>query len=654
VSGIVGIVMKDGGGRDALTRAISAMKRAIAHRGDVVMPAFVDEEAGVALATRGRDAFSRVAPEAQAAHDDVVVVGDLRLDERSALARAVSCSLDETRALSDAALVARAFRRYGREVARHLEGDFAFAAWDRRARTLLLARDLAGARPLVVVERPRFFAFASEVRALLAFDEVPRAIDETRLADFLVDARLEASDRTRTFFAHIARHPAGHTRVVARGASTLFAHRALDDDVQETPRALSRAAVDDAIVRFAAVFGQAVDDRLAHARAGAMLSGGVDSSAIVARATTARARDGLPPLPTFSSTWAREARDDACPDRPFVDEMHRAFAGALAPHTLTPDDSAQRGEAIARFVDESDDPYDSYMGALPLPLFLAARDAGVRTLATGIDGDLVLSQARAGFRFAIREGRLAFALEAARAGASPDDGALSTLLSSGVVPFLLQDLVAPRVPAALRALRRRRAFDDAAARIVEEAPLAAPLVARTGLRARLAHTLARPWEQSRMRRSPNALHVERLRWPIVQAACERYDRAAARAGLVVTHPLFDARLLACLVSMPWPATFTHGLPKSLLRDPRVAALPPGVSRREQSPAPHAPFMVRAARDLVAARPRLFSVALDRHADMIDRGALRAAHERLTRGDPNAAPHVWSASFVLAFLERFRT
>ncbi|MEA2338528.1 MAG: hypothetical protein QOE82_2535, partial [Thermoanaerobaculia bacterium] len=138
---------------------------------------------------------------------DLVITADLRIDNRAEL------GFDE--AIGDAALVLAAYRRWGSECVRHLEGDFAFAIWDSRERALFCARDPFGVKPFVYSHLPgKLFAFASEVRALLALEEMPRQVDEKRIADYL---SIHFDDVARTFFRAIQRLPGGCTLTLRDG-----------------------------------------------------------------------------------------------------------------------------------------------------------------------------------------------------------------------------------------------------------------------------------------------------------------------------------------------------------------------------------------------------------------------------------------------------
>jgi asparagine synthase (glutamine-hydrolysing) len=115
-----------------------------------------------------------------------LVVSAARLDNRQELLDAfdiASCDAPQT---PDGQLVSLAFDRWGEEVAIHLQGDWAMAAWNRRDRRLFLARDAFGNSTLYFHQGNGFIAFASSLKALLALPGVTKEPDLLRLAQLLV------------------------------------------------------------------------------------------------------------------------------------------------------------------------------------------------------------------------------------------------------------------------------------------------------------------------------------------------------------------------------------------------------------------------------------------------------------------------------------
>ena len=86
---------------------------------------------------------------------------------------------------SDTEVIVHAYEQYGPDCVKELRGMFAFTLWDQRARTLMLARDRVGKKPLFYAEVDGQWVFASELQGLLAHPGLPRQVDWTAVDDYL-------------------------------------------------------------------------------------------------------------------------------------------------------------------------------------------------------------------------------------------------------------------------------------------------------------------------------------------------------------------------------------------------------------------------------------------------------------------------------------
>ena len=163
------------------------------------------------------DSQPLVDPEAQ-----LLLVADLRLDNREALAATLGLSPSSLTELPDSALLMAAHRRWGENCAEHLIGDFAFALWDGRARRLLLCRDHMGQRHLFYHQGDALpgLRHRRSKAALEALAEVPRVLShEIGLARrALVERRYRPAGAT--LFVGIEALPGGTTMSIeASGAA---------------------------------------------------------------------------------------------------------------------------------------------------------------------------------------------------------------------------------------------------------------------------------------------------------------------------------------------------------------------------------------------------------------------------------------------------
>ena len=174
---------------------------------------------------------------------------------------------------SDTESIVHAYEEYGDRCVDHLRGMFAFAIWDDRERRLLLARDRIGKKPLYYTHDGERFAFASELKALLADPACKREIDLQALDDYF---SLGAVQAPATIFRGVRQLPPAHLLVWKQGVRI--------EEYWDVPTGPIEPKTEaQALEQFAEIFGEAVRLRLmSDVPLGAFLSGGVDSSAVVA------------------------------------------------------------------------------------------------------------------------------------------------------------------------------------------------------------------------------------------------------------------------------------------------------------------------------------------------------------------------------------
>ena len=170
---------------------------------------------------------------------------------------------------SDTESIIHLYEDRGRACVEALRGMFAFAVWDRARRTLLLARDRLGIKPLFYTEIGRRLAFASELKALLALRGVRREVDPAMLDAYLA---LQYVPGPRTALQGIDKLPPGHLLVAENGRVRVERYWQLAPRPEQPSPVDVREAVTAAVRR----------RLIADVPLGALLSGGIDSSIVVA------------------------------------------------------------------------------------------------------------------------------------------------------------------------------------------------------------------------------------------------------------------------------------------------------------------------------------------------------------------------------------
>lgn len=175
---------------------------------------------------------------------------------------------------SDTETILHAYEEWGETCVEQLRGMFAFAVWDGREKTLFLGRDRLGIKPLFYTEHQGRLAFASEMKAILADPGFPREIDELALVSYFNLCYIPGE---LTIFKGIRKLLPGHTLTLRDGRVKIRKYW----DLQMRPETGRRPQY--FIDEFMDLLKEAVDIRLmSEVPLGAFLSGGIDSSAVVA------------------------------------------------------------------------------------------------------------------------------------------------------------------------------------------------------------------------------------------------------------------------------------------------------------------------------------------------------------------------------------
>jgi asparagine synthase (glutamine-hydrolysing) len=199
---------------------------------------------------------------------------------------------------SDTETIVHAYEEFGFDFVTRLRGMFAFALWDEVNRRLILARDRAGKKPLYYHADAERLLFASEIKGLLQDSSIKRRISPEALSDFLTFGSIPGPG---TIFQDIHQLPPAHLLVWERGRVRIQEYW----DVVFDPRGPARAG--EALEEFSTLFDEAVRIRMvADVPLGAFLSGGVDSSAVVA----SMARQSDRPVVTTSVGFAERTHSE--------------------------------------------------------------------------------------------------------------------------------------------------------------------------------------------------------------------------------------------------------------------------------------------------------------------------------------------------------
>ncbi|MCH7642795.1 MAG: asparagine synthase (glutamine-hydrolyzing) [Chloroflexi bacterium] len=273
------------------------------------------------------------------------------------------------RTRSDTEVVALGYLKYGTGVVDRLKGMFAFALHDRRSGKLLLARDRFGEKPLYYHHRDSTLIFASEMRALLAWPELPRRLNREAFGQFL---RLGYTPSPTTLVENIQELPPGC--FLEWDAGAVKVSRYYTPDYTPAPE-LGAADVAIPLVREAlktAVGRQMVSD----VPIGALLSGGIDSSAVVAMMQQHSDR----PVSTFTVRFSDADYDESAVAREVARHLGTDH------HEISIDDNAFQPDDLWRIVEHVGQPFAD---SSAIPMYVVSRSVRehVKVCLTGDGGD---------------------------------------------------------------------------------------------------------------------------------------------------------------------------------------------------------------------------------------------------------------------------
>lgn len=198
---------------------------------------------------------------------------------------------------TDTEVLVHLYEEYGPDLVEHLNGMFAFALWDSKARRLVLARDRMGEKPLHYAFREGLLIFGSEIKAILKHPAITRTIDRSALQQYLL---LDAIPAPRTIYEGICKLPPGCRLVVEAGRYHVEPYWQLRFHAEYMPEAEAARELESLLL-------EAVQMRLASdVPLGLWLSGGLDSSLITALASESGRK-----LSTFSIRFVETTFDES-------------------------------------------------------------------------------------------------------------------------------------------------------------------------------------------------------------------------------------------------------------------------------------------------------------------------------------------------------
>lgn len=473
-----------------------------------------------------------------------------RIDNRDELCHLLESDGDSPRMDSDAELILRSYYRWQERCLSIVLGEFNFAIWDQDRERLLCARDLIGSRPFYYYQSGKSFYFASEIRQLLALPEIPRKPNEGMLGEYLVSRMISKSE---TQFEGIMRLPPASCLVVKEGQVEVREYWA----PAEVPRIRYQHDGEYADHLRELLFS-AVDSRIrSQAPVGIQLSGGLDSSSVVAVAAELLRTRGVanPGLETYSLVFPGWG----CDESDFIEDVEGRSGFPAHRVTPAPLDRVRYAEQVTRYLDYPDYPN----GTMSDSLERVAQQGGVRVLLTGLGGDEWFQRTDLFLADLLRRGRLISAASWLRS--LPEWTG-----SSWKEHPLFVDGIAPLIPEGVKkAFRGRRSGSRVSNWIHPD------FARRNDLHDRIRQRL----DWSRFGDFSRAGSFLAATQGFQTHAIEMEERSAARFHIELRYPFHDRRIMEFGLGLPPDQRWRNGLHKHVLREAVGDLLPESISQR---------------------------------------------------------------------------
>jgi asparagine synthase (glutamine-hydrolysing) len=625
--GIAGVLYRDPQ-RQADPAVLKGMSAAIAHRGPDGEGFFA--EPGVALVHRRLSIIDLAGGRQPMGNEDgsVQVVLNGEIYNYRELSQWLVARGHTLRTQSDTEVLVHLYEEAGEELVLRLRGMFAFALWDRTRRRLLLARDRVGLKPLYVYRDGEKVLFGSELKAILAHPNVDRSIDPAAVEDYLAFGMIPGE---RAIFRRVSKLPPAH----------LVSLRA--DDLAKSPRRYWQFCIEpdpkpslgEWQEALAAKVTETVNaHRVADVPVGAFLSGGLDSSVMVA--TQAGLSDT--PVETFSIGF----HEAAFSELPYARQVAQRFGTRHTEAIVTPEAAGSLDELVHYY----DEPLADSSAIPTLWVSRLARKS-VKVVISGDGGDEALG---------------GYSRYAHDLGEAWLRRRVPGWLRSGMLGPLAR--VWPKadwLPRALRAktLLTNLALDDAAA-YANTISLCRPPIRRRLLSGDLVAELDGYRPERRIEQhyttapcnDPLAgMITTDVNTLLPDDFLMKVDRASMSCGLEVRPPLVDHELLELAARIPSTYKIRHGQTKWLFKQTYQHRLPEGLAGRAKQG-----FEIPIDRWLRGPLAEMFRAAVldpkSRVRDLVSQATARQLFDAHGAGRGRHGQVLWSVLVLARWAERY--
>lgn len=545
--------------------------------------------------------------------DGFVITANARLDEREAILDRLGIVGEERDRITDPLLLLRSFRKYGKEFAKDIYGDFAFAIWDKENRELFCGRDQMGVKPFLYYNQGGLFIFSTEYKAIKGLPCVNASLDWLLLRNRTLDIR---DKLPQTHFKNIFRLAPAHILSLNNSDVSLWsywqpAYNRNKRFVDEQDSAKTLRITLERVIK---------DHTRTHYNIGIPLSGGLDSGTITA--ITSRVLKGNEnKLYSVSSIHNPESSGNAIPDE-------KAYISDILGDNpdITP---IYVNNAELSFIDGLKAEFETQYSPVNTfwyvdkALFEKLNQNSVRRVLSGLYGDMTASNSLIDpIPFLLLSGRF-----------SSVNMLLTKLHTASRISFskaMLKTILGEIIPVWLKnnihvILNRkiRKGYD------LSEVPLR--LHNREAVS--LQKKINRAYRISNLKARDFANNI----WPSgVEMFDAEWDCLASRHKMEISYPLADRRIVELLLSIPVEHFLAGGLRRGLIRMAMEGILPDKVRLRNDKGwySPGFPQILKNDFAEIARMAEIRSLN-DFYEKVIDRQGLKIKIEKLALKNKNS-------------------
>ena len=518
---------------------------------------------------------------------------------------------------TDSEVLLAAYQQWGASCLERINGMFAFAIWDRGARELIIARDRLGIKPLYYTHYDSGLLFSSEIRSLLASGLVEGRLDSESLVDYL---RYQTVQTPRTILQKVSMLPPGHFLKVTENDTSLHAYWSPLPENGHT----GQHDREEWLGLVEQKLRQAVERRLvADVPFGAFLSGGIDSSAIVALMSEVSAH----PVSTFSVTFAEEEFSEAR----YARMVSKKFGTQHHEIQLSPDDFLEAlPDALAAMDHPSGDGPNTYV------VSRATKRAGITMALSGLGGDELFAGYPV-FRQSMQLQRMQMLNKLPRALRRLSGQTLATLRPSVAMKKVAGVLAQERIdPINAYPLVRQVLLDQQLARLLPttQLPANSSMEYLRGIR--------RKWPLFDQSPLLSQVSIAEIGTYMQNVLLRDTDQMSMAHALEVRVPFLDHELVELALRIPDTIKYPH-TPKQLLVEALGDRLPPEIVHRPKMgfTLPYAEWMTGPLRTFCSDRLEQLAAS-----PRFDAPSVRALWQDFMAGKPTVS---WSRIWALVVL-----